>query len=363
MISPRLLVLLRERLRAGPHEVRPTRTSNRTSSSSWPRSSSCAPRGTRATTGPRRCFSAWDSSSTARPSWPESARRRLPPDAPERLRRKEVWQGLLGAAFLAGGWMVARGLHYHLPSGSPVARRRGPSTSPRERPVPTRSRAPRYWVWPILPLYGTRLPEVRGAGLFRIRAWRATVVLLSFRFRSSGSSLRLGRQAFSLLPVSFLHLSSRGRVRCARRLGGRGRFAAVLACAYLVRLSSGARSVTRATGSISGFDAAGLPRGAGHELERPLGKEIFHLAGARVLRLHGSFVASFSRGLFDFRLRAAECVAPVPSSACLVALKANVDRLFAPGEAVGFSPPGSPADRPSSAKHFSDILGRPACRG
>jgi hypothetical protein len=41
-----------------------------------------------------------------------------------------------------------------------------------------------------------------------------------------------------------------------------------------------------------------------------------------------------------------------------MALKANVDRLFAPGEAIGFSPPGPPADRSSSVKRLGDILGR-----
>lgn len=57
------------------------------------------------------------------------------------------------------------------------------------------------------------------------------------------------------------------------------------------------------------------------------------------------------------RLVHAAC-SPMPSSACLVALKANVDRLFAPGEAIGFSPPGAPADRASSVKRFGDIMGR-----
>jgi hypothetical protein len=85
----------------------------------------------------------------------------------------------------------------------------------------------------------------------------------------------------------------------------------------------------------------------------------FHLAGARVVRLHGSFLGSFSRSLFDVRLRAAACSVPAPSSACLVALKANVGRLFAPGEAIGFSPPGPPADSTSSVKRLGDILGRP----
>jgi hypothetical protein len=94
------------------------------------------------------------------------------------------------------------------------------------------------------------------------------------------------------------------------------------------------------------------------EYAYPKGKATFHIAGARVVRLHKSFLAGFSRSLFDIRLVPAACPDSVPSSACVVALKANVDRLFAPGEAVGFLPPGGPAGRASAVHRLGDILGR-----
>ena len=139
----------------------------------------------------------------------------------------------------------------------------------------------------------------------------------------------------------------------------RGRLAAALACAYLLAalLWNQIRYPTYGIRYLA-LTPRDFLEASVTELPSPRGKATFHLVGARLVRLHGSFLASFSRSLFDFRLPAAACPAPVPSSACLVALKANVDRLFAPGEAIGFSPPGPTVDRASSVRRLGDILGR-----
>ena len=276
------------------------------------------------------------------------------------LRRKEVWQGLLAAAFLAGGWRVARALHYQLHPGGP--------RHDVEALLCFSAANLRFYAIAVPALLGLAVLPLYGAGFLRFaardfpdRAWRAAVAapLLSLSvfwlFLYDWADKRF---LYYLFPFCVCLLAE--GLESLAAYARRGRLATAFACASLgaallwnqIRYPSyGIRYLAL---TPQDFLEAQVT-----ELERPLGKEIFHLAGARVLRLHGSFLASFSRGLFDIRLRAAECAVPVPSSACLVALKANVDRLFAPGEAVGFSPPGSPADRASSAKHFSEILGRP----
>lgn len=275
------------------------------------------------------------------------------------LRRREVWQGLCGAAFLAGAWMVARGVHYHLNPNSP---RHGVEALLYFSAENVRFYAiagPALLGLAVLPLYGAGLLRL-AARDFPDRAWRAGVVaplvaLTAFwLFFYNWADKRF---LYYLFPfcICFLAEGLDALATWARR----GRLAFALACAYFVTAllwnqirypSYGIRYLALTPQDFLEASVIDCPS--------PKGKVTFHLAGARVERLHASLLASFSRSLFDVRLAAAAC-SPMPSSACLVALKANVDRLFAPGEGVGFAPPGPPNDRASSAHRFGDILGRP----
>jgi hypothetical protein len=275
------------------------------------------------------------------------------------LRRREVWQGLCGAAFFAGGWTVARALHYHFNPGAP---RHGVEALLYFSAENVRFYAiagPALLGLAILPLYGAGFLKL-AARDFPDRAWRAAVVaplvaLTAFWFFFYDWADK--RFLYYLFPfcICFLAEGLDALAAWARR----GRLAAALACAYFgaallwnqIRYPSYGIQYLALT--PQDFLEASVT-----ERPSPKGKVTFHLAGARVVRLHGSFLASFSRSLFDFRLSAAGCSVPVPSSACLVALKADVDRLFAPGEAIGFSPAGPQADPASSVKRLADILSR-----
>lgn len=275
------------------------------------------------------------------------------------LRRREVWLGLGGAALIAGGWTVARGLHYHLNPGGP---RHGVEALLYFSAENVRFYAiagPALLGLAILPLYAAGFARLVARD-FPDRTWRASVVpplgalavfwLLFYNWADK-------RFLYYLFPfcICFLAEGLDALMAWARR----GRLAAALACAYLVvallwnQIRYPSYGIQYVALTPQDFLEASVT-----ECPSPKGKVTFHLAGARVVRLHGSFLAGFSRSLFDFRLTPAACPVQPPSSACLVALKANVDRLFAPGEAVGFSPFGSAADRASSAKHLGEILGR-----
>ena len=275
------------------------------------------------------------------------------------LRRREVWQGLGGAAFFAGGWTVARGLHYHLHPGGP---RHGVEALLYFSAENVRFYAiagPALLGLAILPLYAAGFLRF-AAKDFPDRAYRAAVAapLVSlgvfwFFFYDWADK----RFLYYLFPFCICFLAEGLDVLAAR--ARRGRPAAALACAYLLaallwnQIRYPSYGIQYLALTPQDFLEASVT-----EYPSPKGKVTFHLAGARVVRLHGSFLESFSRSLFDVRLRAAGCSVPVPSSACLVALKADVDLLFAPGEAIGFSPFGPPADRSSSVKRLGDILGR-----
>ena len=276
------------------------------------------------------------------------------------LRRREVWQGLGGAALLAGGWTVARALHYHF---NPIAPRHGV-----EALLYFSAENVRFYAIAGLALLGLAILPLHGAGFLRLaardfpdRAWRAAVVApfaaltVFWLFFYDWADKRF---LYYLFPfcICFLAEGLEALVSYARR----GRLAAALAIAYFgaALLWSQIRYPSYGIQYLA-LTPQDFLEASVIERPSPKGKVTFHLAGARLVRLHESFLAGFSRSLFDFRLPAAGCSVPVSSPACLVALKANVDRLFAPGEAVGFSPPGPAADRASSVKRFSDILGRP----
>ena len=277
----------------------------------------------------------------------------------EHIRRPEAWQGLAGGGLVAGAWAVARWAHYHMHPGGPRHVQEALLYFSAENVLFYAITSLALLGLAILPLY------VAGfAGLvardFPDRAWRATVScplgalavfwLLFYNWADKRFLYYLFCFCICLLAEGLDALAAWAR---------RGRLAAALACAYLgvallwnqIRYPSyGIRYLALTPQDF--FEVSVT------EHARPLGKQTFHLSGARVVRLHGSFLASFSRSLFDVRLSAATCSVFVPSPACLVALKADVDRLFAPGEVVGFAPPDSLNDRASSMRRLGDILGR-----
>ena len=276
------------------------------------------------------------------------------------IRRSEAWQGLVGGGLIAGGWAVARWAHYH---AHPEAPRHVQETLLRFSPENVR-----FYLVAGTALLGLVVLPLYGAGSLRFatkdfpdRAYRAAIAAPLFAlavFWFFFYDWVDKRFLYYLFPFCVCLLAE--GLESLAAYACRGRLAAALACAYLLAalLWNQIRYPTYGIRYLA-LTPRDFLEASVTELPSPRGKATFHLAGARLVRLHGSFLASFSRSLFDFRLPAAACPAPVPSSACLVALKANVDRLFAPGEAIGFSPPGLAADRASSAKRFSDILGRP----
>lgn len=68
-------------------------------------------------------------------------------------------------------------------------------------------------------------------------------------------------------------------------------------------------------------------------------KSELHLAGARVVRVHESWLGGFSRGLFDPRLAPVPCSTGDPSFSCLSVLRRRADALLKPGEPIGLDPP------------------------
>jgi hypothetical protein len=277
----------------------------------------------------------------------------------DHLRRSEAWQGLAGGGLVTGAWAVARWAHYHMHPEGPRHVQETLLYFSAENVLFYAITGLALLGLAILPLYGTGFLRLVARD-FPDHAWRAAVIfplasLATFWiFFYNWADKRF---LYYLFPFCICLLAE--GLDALAAWGRRGRLAAALACAYLgvallwnqIRYPSyGIRYLALTPQDF--FEASVT------EHARPLGKETFHLAGARVVRLHGSFLASFSRSLFDVRLSAASCSVPVPSPACLVALKASVDRLFALGEAVGFAPPDSPDDRASSMKRFGGILGR-----
>jgi hypothetical protein len=92
----------------------------------------------------------------------------------------------------------------------------------------------------------------------------------------------------------------------------------------------------------------------------PTMKTELHLTGAQVVRLHETLSSSFSRGLFDLRLRPAPCELAIPAYTCLGTLKDAADRVLAAGQPIGFLPPaGWPADRLVDFIRLRNVLQRP----
>jgi hypothetical protein len=86
------------------------------------------------------------------------------------------------------------------------------------------------------------------------------------------------------------------------------------------------------------------------------------LRGAPVVRLHDRFLSAFSRGLFDFRLRPADCRLGEGYEA-LLRLRPILDERLGRGVPIGlYTPAGWPADYWSSVNRASNVLERPVVR-
>jgi hypothetical protein len=221
------------------------------------------------------------------------------------LQRREVWQGLGGAVFFAGGWKLARELHHHLHPGG--------LQHDVEALLYLSAENVRFYAIAGLALLGLAILPLYGAGLLRLaardfpdRAWRATVIsplaslAVFWIFFYNWADKRF---LYYLFPFCICLLAE--GLDALATYARRGHLATALACAYLgaallwnqIRYPSyGARYLALTPQDF--LEASVI------EHAKPFGKATFYLAGARVVRLNGSFLASFSRSLFDVRLPA-----------------------------------------------------------
>jgi hypothetical protein len=92
----------------------------------------------------------------------------------------------------------------------------------------------------------------------------------------------------------------------------------------------------------------------------PAYKTELHVAGSRVVRIHETLSAAFTRGLFDPRSTSGDCPISAPEYRCLGELKREADRLLRPGEPIGlFTPRVWPVDYWSATNRLANVLLRP----
>jgi hypothetical protein len=275
------------------------------------------------------------------------------------VRRREVWQGLGGAALIVGGWVVARWLHYRANPGGP---RHGVEDLLRFAPENIR-----FYAIAGTALLGLAILPLYGAGFLRFvakdfpdRAYRAAVAapLVSLgAFWLFFYDWVDKRFLYYLFPFCLCLLAE--GLESLAAYARRGRLATALAGAFLLV----AILWNQIRYPSYGFQYLALtPRDF---LETSITQDValkstLHLAGARIVRLHDSLPSALSRGLFDFRLNASACTLSTESYACLVDLKRESDRLLIPGEPIGLEPlPGWPADYYASLNRLGNTFRRP----
>ena len=176
------------------------------------------------------------------------------------IRRSEAWQGLAGGGVLAGGWAVARWALQHADPSAPHP--------VQEELVRFSPENVRFYVVAgtallgllVLPLYGMGLPNSR-LRTFRTAPGGPRLPHRSSPSGSSGSSSTTGSTSVfsSTCFRSASAFSPRGS-NPSPRTSRRGRLAAVLAGTFVLAALLGTRSGTRATDcSISRY-AEGFPR-------------------------------------------------------------------------------------------------------
>ena len=275
------------------------------------------------------------------------------------VRRREVWQGLGGAALIVGGWVVARWLHYRANPGGP---RHGVEDLLRFAPENIR-----FYAIAGTALLGLAILPLYGAGFLRFaardfpdRAYRTAVAvpllaLAVFWFFFYDWVDK--RFLYYLFPFCVCLLAE--GLESLAAYARRGRLAAALAGAFLLvailwnQIRYPSYGIQYLALTPRDFLETSITQDARF-------KSTLHLAGARVSRFHESMPSAFSRGLFDFRLRSPECSLSAPAYACLATLKREADQLIEPGEPIGLEPlPGWPADYYASLNRLGNTFRRP----
>ena len=275
------------------------------------------------------------------------------------VRKPELWKGALAAAVPACGWFAVRVLFDH---AHPDAPRHDFEALLR----PTLSNVGSYAIAGpavlgllLLPLYalgGLRL-LVAGPGSRRYRAAAFGMAGTLFVFLLFFYDWADRRFLVYLLPPLACALAE--GLEGLKAYAARGRLATAFAAAFFVAclLWNQIRYPSYGFGYV-----ALTPK---HFLEAsrtatPTMKTELHLTGARVVRLHETLLSSFSRGLFDLRLRPAACELAVPAYTCLGTLKGSVDGVLPAGRPIGFLPPADwPPDRLVDFIRLRNVLQRP----
>jgi Dolichyl-phosphate-mannose-protein mannosyltransferase len=275
------------------------------------------------------------------------------------LRRREVWAGLIAYALVAGGWIAFRWSFYRAHPGGP---RHGVEALLR----PSVANLP-FYAFAATALVGLVPLALYLAGALRFARspsppvrWRAAVLgplialSLFWCFLYDWADKRFLLYAFPFL-VCFL---AEG-LELLRDFARKGAAAAVAAAGFLalallwnqIRYPSYGFYFLALTPVH--FVQAGLTF-------TPAQKAVLHLEGARVVRPHGPFLESFSRGLFDPRRVDVPCSVADQGYTCLAVLKSEADRLLRPGKPVGLlTPRGWPSDYWSSTQRLANALLRP----
>ena len=275
------------------------------------------------------------------------------------LANRQVWKAAALFALTLGSWFAFRGWYYSTHPG-------GPHHDVEAVLHLSLSNVPFFGFAAValvglvpLPLY------VLGAVAFLedepgSRTWRAAIAVPAawiaalFFFVYDWADKR-----FLLYLLPFLIACLAAGLEKLRTWADRGVLAAAAACAYLTAAllwnqirypSYGIRYL--ALTPLDFLEASvTMTRASKTELR---------FADARVVRVHDSLLAGFSRGLFDVRLKPEDCPLDKPSYACLAKLKAAADQLLEKGEPIGFLiPRGWPADSYTSLRRLGNVFLRP----
>jgi Dolichyl-phosphate-mannose-protein mannosyltransferase len=275
------------------------------------------------------------------------------------LRRRELWAGLFACAIVVGGWIAFRWSFYRAHLG-------GPHHGVEALLRPSLANLP-FYAYAAIALVGLVPLALYLAGAFRFARspspqprWRAAVlgplIALSLFF---GFLYDWADKRFLLYALPFLVCFLAEGLELLRALARKGTAAAVAAAGFLalallwnqIRYPSYGFFFLALTPVH--FVQAGLTF-------TPAQKAVLHLEGAQVVRPHGPFLESFSRGLFDPRRVDVPCSVADQGYSCLAVLKSEVDRLLRPGQPVGLlTPRGWLSDYWSSTQRLANALLRP----
>lgn len=276
----------------------------------------------------------------------------------EDLRRREPWAGVLAWALTAGSWLAFRWWYYRAHPDGP---RHGVEALLR----PSSSNVS-FYAFAALALVGIVPLALYLAGVFRFARstapprWNAAVLgpllglSLFWFFVYDWADKR-----FLVYVLPFLVCFLAEGLESLRDFARRGPPAALAAAAFLLL----AVLWNQIRYPSYGFYFLALT--PVHFVEArltftPAQKAELHFDGARVLRLHGRLLESFSRGLFDPRRVDVPCVVLDPGYSCLATLKVEADRLLRDGQRMGLlTPRGWPSDYWSSTLRLSNVLLRP----